>query len=279
MRNLIQLKDYSKADLLHIFDLADQIKQGAYQNFLSGKTVVLFFPNSSIRTRVTYEKGIHLLGGQSILFDSEVLNKKEKTEDVIGYLNNWADAIIARHNEIELMKELAKYSKVPVINAMAKVNHPCEIISDLYVLSKMRKDYLEAEYLFVGPSGNIGLTWKEASDLLGLSFTQCCPIGYEMKETDVEHNILTAIKNKDIILSDSLGKEQIQAFKPFQITVELMAMANENAIFNPCPPFYRGEEVSSDAIDSGCFVGYEFKKALLEVQQAIIVYNMSYNSK
>lgn len=274
MRNLIELKDFTKEDILHIFDIADKIKQGEYRNFLSGQTVLLFFPLSSIRTRVTYEKGIFLLGGQTILFDSEVLNKKEKIEDVAGYLNNWADAVVVRHNDIELIKEIAKYSRVPVINAMTKVNHPCEIITDLYSLSKIRKDYLEAKYLFVGPCGNIGLTWKAASDLFGFSFTQCCPAGYEMKGGNIKHNILSAIKNQDVVLSDSLGKEQWKDFKDFQITRELMAMANDKAILNPCPPFYRGEEVTSDVINSKYFVGYEFKKSLLEVQQAIIIFTM-----
>ena len=274
MRNLIRLKDYNKDDIFQIFEIADKIKQGEYRNFLSGKTILLFFPSSSIRTRVTYERGIYLLGGQSILFQSDVLDKREKKEDVVGYLNNWVDAIIIRHDDIDLINEMAEYSKIPLINAMTKVNHPCEIISDLYALSKIRKDYLKARYLFVGANGNIGLAWKEASDLLGFTLTQCCPLGYEMKDIEVEYNILDSIKNKDIILSDSLDRKQLQDFNDFQITCELMDMANNNAIFNPCPPFYRGEEVTSGLINSKYFVGYEFKECLLEVQQAIIIFNM-----
>jgi ornithine carbamoyltransferase len=241
---------------------------------LTGKTVVLFFPSSSIRTRVTYEKGINLLGGHSILFDSEVLEKKEKIEDVIGYLNNWADAIIVRHGDIELVKKIEKYTKVPVINAMTKVNHPCEILSDLYVFSKIRKNFLEEDYLYVGPSINIGQTWKEASDLLGFSITQCCPAGYEMESTNIIYDIADAIRDKDIVLTDSLNKEQLQDFKDYQITCELMNKANDNSLLNPCPPFFRGEEVAEDVIGSKYFVGYEFKKSLIEVQQAIIIFTM-----
>lgn len=274
MRNLICLKDYNKEDVHQIFAIADQLKQGGYRDFLSGKTILLFFPPSSLRTRITYEKGIHLLGGHSLLFDSEVLDKKESIEDVTGYLNNWIDAMIIRHHNIERIKEVANYAKIPVINAMTKVNHPCEIISDLYALSKIRKDYLTASYLFVGACGNIGLQWKEASDLLGFELTQCCPAGYELDGVKVEHNIHKGIQGKDIILSDSLGEEQLQDFKDFQITCELMEQANDNAIFNPCPPFYRGEEVASDVINSKYFAGYEFKKCLLEIQQAILIFNM-----
>jgi ornithine carbamoyltransferase len=274
MRNLVELKDLTREEILQVFELADRIQQGEYCHFLSGKTVVLFFPSSSIRTRVTYEKGINLLGGHTILFNSDALEKKEKIEDVIEYLNNWADAIVVRHGDIELVKEIAKYAKVPVINAMTKVNHPCEIITDLYVLSKIRKDYLEAEYLYVGPSGNIGRTWIEASVLLGFSITQCCPVGYEMESTNIVYDIVYAIIDKDIVLTDSLCKEQLQDFKDFQITCELMDRANDNALLNPCPPFYRGEEVAEDVIGSKYFVGYDFKKSLLEVQQAILVFTM-----
>lgn len=277
MRNLIRLSEYSKSDIFKIFDLVDSIKKGEYKNYLKNKTIIVFFPESSIRTRVTLEKGIHMLGGQSILFPNYSLDKKEKIEDVIGYLNNWADCVVVRHNNIELMEEMARYTKIPIINAMSSVNHPCEILSDLYSISKLRENYFESEYLFVGAKANIGLAWKEASELLGFSLEQSCPKGYEMDNIKVEHDILKAIINKDIVLTDPLGEEQIEDFKDYQVTKELMSKANENAIFNPCPPFFRGEEVSEDVIDSKYFVGYEFKKSLLEVQQAIIVYNMESN--
>lgn len=274
MRNLIHLKDMNKADLIQIFSLAEKLQAGDFQNQLFGKTIVLFFSSTSLRTRITFEKGIHLLGGQPILFPSDTLDKKEKLEDVIGYLNNWADAIVVRHHDINLLNEMAEYAKVPIINAMTQSNHPCEIISDLYALSKMREDYLNAQYLYIGPNSNIGRNWKEASDLLGLSFTQCCPIGYEIENAQVEYALSKAIIEKDIILTDSLGADQLQDFKDYQVTLELLGKANKNAIYNPCPPFYRGEEVAADVIDSKYFVGYEFKKTLLEVQQAILLFCM-----
>lgn len=277
MRSLIRISDYSKNDIFKIFDLVDSIKKGDYKNYLKNKTVILFFPESSIRTRVTFEKGINMLGGQSILFSNSTLDKKEKIEDVIGYLNNWADCVVVRHSNIKLMEEMARYTKVPIINAMSSINHPCEILTDLYSISKLRENYLKSKYLFVGAKTNIGLEWKEASELLRFSLEQSCPKGYEMDNIKVGHDISKAIINKDVILTDCLGKEQLGEFKDYQVTKELMDKANENAILNPCPPFFRGEEVSEDVIDSKYFVGYEFKKSLLEVQQAIIIYNMESN--
>lgn len=133
---------------------------------------------------------------------------------------------------------------------------------------------MQANYLFIGDKGNIGLTWKEASETLGFSFTQCCPVGYEMENVIVEHDISKAFRGKDIILTDSINKDKLEAFQGYQVTLDLLKSANSNALFNPCPPFYRGEEVTAETIDSKYFVGYEFKNSLLEVQQAIIIYHM-----
>ena len=108
MQHLIRLDDYSKDDVYEIFRIADEVKAGKYKDFLSGKTIVLFFPNSSIRTRVAFEKGVHMLGGQSILFPPDALDKRVKMEDVIKYLNNWADVAVIRHKNIAILEEIAE---------------------------------------------------------------------------------------------------------------------------------------------------------------------------
>lgn len=275
MKNLIRLTDYTKDDIFKIFKIADDIQSGKYENFLTKKTVVIFFPNSSIRTRVTFEKGIHMLDGQAILFPSESLDKKEDLQDVIGYLNNWADAVIVRHSNIELLDRLAEYSQVPIINAMTSSNHPCEIISDMYSLSKIRDNFLTDNYLFCGTCGNIGLAWKEAAEVMGFSLTHCSPNKYRIENISHCSDINVAVKNKDIICTDSIPQKILPDFMNYQITKAIMEQANSGAVLNPCPPFFRGEEVSYDAIDSEYFVGYSFKKHLLEVQQAVIIYSLT----
>ena len=272
MKNLIKLTNYNKEDIFEIFKIADELKTGKYNGILKGKSVVLFFPDSSIRTRVTFEKGIYLLGGQSILFPTETLDKKEDLRDVCGYLNNWADILIVRHKKIDVLKAISEYSKVPVINAMTDINHPCEILTDMYSLSKIRGDFTKDKYLFCGKNGNIGLAWKEASEVIGFDLEQCCGKGYEIEGIKTHYNINEAVKGKDIICTDSLPSDILSDFKNCQVTKSVMEMANEGALLNPCPPFYRGEEVSDDAIDSEYFVGYEFKKYLLDIQQAVMIY-------
>ena len=199
MRNLIRLTDYQKEDVYHIFKIAEEIQRGKYSDFLKGKTIILFFPDTSIRTRVTFEKGIYLLGGQSILFPTESLDKKEDLRDVCGYLNNWADMIVVRHKDINVIEKIAKYSEVPVINAMTDMNHPCEVLVDMYALSKIRKNFVKDKFLFCGKKGNIGLAWKEASEVMGFELAQCCGAGYEIDGITTYDNINEAVIGKDII--------------------------------------------------------------------------------
>ena len=272
MKSFVRLTDFSKEELQEIFSIADNI--GEYKNFLCGKTVVLFFPSTSLRTRVSFEKGIHLLGGQSILFEPSVLEKKEDIRDVCGYLQNWADAVVVRHKDIGLLEKMARSLDVPVINAMTDENHPCEMMSDLYSLSKLRADYLQCKYLFVGASGNIGKAWAEAAAAFGFSLCQCASEKYRIAGVENIPDIQSAILGKDIVCTDSIPTELKADFRDYQITAQLMQKANKGALLNPCPPFFRGEEVSADAINSPFFVGYEFKKSLLAVQQAILVYCM-----
>ena len=197
MKHMIRLTDHTATDIMDIFHSADEIQQGKYADILKGKSIVMFFPETSIRTRVTFEKGISLLGGQPILFPPEALDKKEALQDVCGYLSLWADALIVRHKDIRLLEKLAQHSDIPVINAMTDSNHPCEIIADMYALSKRRKDFLKDSYLFCGENGNIGLAWKEASLVMGFDLSQCCPKGWEMEHIAAFDTITEAIQGKD----------------------------------------------------------------------------------
>ena len=117
-KSLVFIDDFSKEEIYEIFKLADKFADDMSQlKPLEGKTVVLFFQESSIRTRVTFEKGIQELGGKTILFPPEALDKKEKIQDVIGYLENWVDAIVVRHSDIEVVKSNASGNQIDAISS------------------------------------------------------------------------------------------------------------------------------------------------------------------
>lgn len=166
MKHFLHFNDFSKQEMMHIFELADKLKSGSGEcDLLKGKTIVLFFPESSIRTRISFEKGIKILGGNTILFPPEALDKKENIRDVIGYLENWADMVIARHKDLSLMEDMAGYSQIPIVNAMTSVNHPCEILADLYALSKNMRIFMKRTIYLWGQ--------REISEIRGKRHQKC----------------------------------------------------------------------------------------------------------
>lgn len=282
--NILSILDLTEADILNIFKLADQLKEKPMLPLLDHKTFILFFPESSIRTRITFEKAISDLGGKSILFPPSTLDKREALKDVIGYLENWADGVIIRHGKIDLIKEIAIHSNIPIINAMTSDNHPCEILSDLYAISKRKPNFRNLKYVFVGENANISRSYARIAKVLKLNFDHVC-IGDQAIFENSDHyrfsnDLDKALKDADVVLTDGIPKEYLtdDYLSHYQITLERLKLAKEDAILNPCPPFYRGEEVHAEVIDSKYFVGYDFKKDLLTVQQAIILYALGIRS-
>ena len=280
-KDLLTLRDITRDDLEHIFELASKLKAERGKTAftpLAGKSVGLIFAKSSTRTRVSFEVGVGELGGRPLYLDQSKMQigRGETVADTAKVLSRYLHGIVIRtfsHAEVE---ELAREADIPVINALTDANHPCEMAADLYALSKIRNDFTMDHFLFCGVTGNIGLAWKEASEVMGFSLEQCCIPGYEMNGVPSHHCIRDAIRRKDIICTDSLPADLLSASRGCTVDLAAMKLANEGAILNPCPPFYRGEEVSNDVIDSDYFVGYEFKKHLLTVQQAIMVYCLTH---
>ena len=275
--NLLDIEDLSPHQITEIFDLADKLSF-AQEEPLKGKTFILFFPETSLRTRITFEKGIKALGGECLLFPPETLDKREELRDVIQYAENWADGVIVRHADYSKIVELAAHSSIPVINAMTSYNHPCEILSDLYAISKRKENYKELVYTFAGPAGNISRTWMKMAQVIELDFHQVCTDGNELGEQSANYKFHTELADilaeSDVILTDSLSADlrTTEYISKYQITLARMKAAKQGSILNPCPPFYRNEEVSEDAISSEYFVGYAFKKSLFHVQQAVVLY-------
>lgn len=221
------------------------------------------------------------MGGECILFPPETLDRREQLIDTVKYMENWVDGIIVRHADFSKVEELAKHSAIPVINAMTSHNHPCEVLTDLFSISKLKANYNELVYTFVGPAGNVSRSWVDIAKVMNLQFNHVSVAGNELLEqspTYMFHTELDEIlKNSDVILTDSLPNDFRTAdyIEKYQITLERMKTTKIHSILNPCPPFFRNEEVSEDVISSDYFVGHTFKKSLIYVQQAVILYCLS----
>ncbi|MCD1257634.1 ornithine carbamoyltransferase [Paenibacillus athensensis] len=279
--HLIELKHLTPQQIAELFAWAQRLQLSEAGPLLEGKHFALFFPATSVRTRLTFEQGIRSQGGACTLFPPETLDRAEQLQDTVAYLANWADGIVVRHNDFAVMQEMAAHSPVPVINAMSAHNHPCEILADLYAISQLRADYRELTYTFVGPAGNIARSWADIAQVLGLRFNHVCQAGEELAEPSASYTFRTdldaALAISDIVLTDSLPQSFLTEdyLSRYQITHDRMKLAKPHALLNPCPPFFRGAEVSEDAVASDYFVGYAFKKPLMYVQQAILFYCLS----
>lgn len=276
--HFVDLKHFASGQIQEIYTIADTLKANPGGKPLEGKTFILFFPQNSIRTRVTFEKGIRQLGGECILFPPETLDRREAMLDTVKYLEHWADAIVVRHPDAAKVRLLAEQASIPVVNAMTSDNHPCEVVADLYAFRQRREDYLELTYTFVGPAGNILNAWADLAEVMNLRFHHVCTPENDCREPSRNYCFHTdlddVLPHSDAILTDSLqapyrNAEYIGAYR---ITLKKLRAAKPGAMLNPCPPFFRSEEVSEDAIDSDYFVGHGFKKDLLVVQQAILLY-------
>ncbi len=266
MRHLLRLDDWTTAELNDLFRVADAYGAGAGPQ-VDG-CAALFFPESSLRTRVTFERGAHLMGLQPISFPPEALEKSEALEDIAGYLSSWVDVLVVRHPKISILEGLAATDAVAVVNAMTADNHPCEVLSDLYAISRTR-EVGRLRYLFVGADGNIARAWAEAARAFDLDLVHCSPQQLASPDVRWTDDLDSAVTRADVIVTDGPGIHA-EALAPFRITASLLASAPEGVQLAPCPPFRRGREVSADAVDSPTFVGYDFKASLLPVQQAVL---------
>lgn len=145
--HLLSVDDLTEDQIAAIFALADRLNAGSGSATLAGKSMVLFFPDSGIRTRLTFEKGIADLGGTVVRFPSDTLDKREKLEDVVRYIGNWADGLVVRHPDHAKVEEMAAHSSVPVINAMTSSQHPCDFVR--FVRDSRKKAGLSGTRLYV----------------------------------------------------------------------------------------------------------------------------------
>ncbi|RII41092.1 ornithine carbamoyltransferase [Galactobacter valiniphilus] len=268
MRHLLSLEDLSPSDIDEIFALADAYATGRGPA-LDG-AAVMFFPPSSLRTRVSFERGAGLAGLQPIAFPPETLDKPEALEDVVGYLAQFASLAVVRHPDLEVLRGLAVAEALPVVNAMTNENHPCEVLSDLYALRATRS--LEGlRVLFVGATGNIGRAWREGAAVSGIRLTQCAPAGLEMAGVRQNPVLDEAVLEADIIITDGPGRHA-EALEPYRIEARHLEAAPAGVVLAPCPPFVRDREVSAEAIAHPAFAGYGFKRSLLPVQQAVMAW-------
>jgi ornithine carbamoyltransferase len=284
-RNLLSLDEVGRADLEKIMALTDRLQHlnGGRDTLLRHATFLCSFPESSLRTRVTFEIGLQKLGAV-VVNVPKVLERDERLEDVAGYLSNWVSGAVIRHADYQTLQRFAQYATFPVVNAMTDDNHPCEVLTDLYTLRKLRGDLSKLKFVFVGAGTNVCRSWASAASLFGLTFVQVCPPGLEAPEIVASHSragavqlaftpdISSAMEGAHVVLTDSWPSKHRAALAPYTITAAHLARSAKDVVLWPCPPVHWGAEVSDDLIGSARFAGYSAKRHLIDVQQAVALW-------
>ena len=290
-----------KEDVKYILDLASKIKAGEMEEKpLEGKTLAMIFQKSSTRTRVSFDVGMYQLGGRAIFLSSNDLQmgRGEPISDTAKVLSRFVDGIMIRAIEHDDVVELAKYSDVPVISGLTNLEHPCQALADMLTIKEHLGDWEGKKICFVGDGNNVCNSLLLIAPLLGMNASVACPKGYEpneailktaleyAKENNTEITITddigVALENVDVVYTDvwvSMGDEAEAAQRktdlaPFQVNSDLMALANEGAIFMHCLPAIRGQEVTSEVIDGPQSVIYDEAENRMHAQKAVLYYYM-----
>ena len=292
-RDFLQIPDFTKDEILALFQLAEKMRAGKYDKKpLAGKSLAMIFMKASTRTRVSFEVGTYQLGGHALFLSPRdvQLGRGEPIADTARVLSRYVDGIMIRtfaHQDIE---ELAKHADIPVINGLTDMVHPCQVLADLLTVRQHVKTKLEDLVVaWIGDGNNMANSWINAAYRFGFELRIACPEGYEpadhllerAKKTakvTVTRDTSEAVKGAHVVNTDvwaSMGQEDEQkqrerAFRGFTVNSGLMKKADKSAVFLHCLPAHRGEEVAADVIDGPQSRVWDEAENRLHIQKAIM---------
>ncbi|OQA80262.1 MAG: Ornithine carbamoyltransferase [bacterium ADurb.Bin243] len=299
-RDLLSMLDLSTEEIYQILDTAANLKMKQYtgeqHHLLKGKTLGMIFEKSSTRTRVSFETGIYQLGGYGLFLSSNDLQigRGEPVSDTASVLSRYLDGIMARVYKHQTVVDLAKYSRVPVINGLCDYEHPCQILADFQTIMEKKRKLEGLKLTYVGDGNNVCNSLLFGCALTGMHISVASPKGYEpAKEVvkkaqecaarfgssvEVTNSVEKAAKGADVVYTDvwaSMGQEKeqqlrLKAFEGFQVNAKNMKGAKDDYIFLHCLPAHRGEEVSAEVIDGVHSVIYDEAENRLHAQKAVM---------
>ena len=273
-------------------------KEGRQARVFDGKVLGMIFEKSSTRTRVSFEAGMAQLGGSALFLSSNDLQmgRDEPVEDTARVISRMVDLIMIRtfaHNKIE---RFAKYSKVPVINALTDDYHPCQLLADIQTYVEHRGSIQGQTVAWIGDGNNVCHSWINAAITLDFKLNIACPEGYEPNATLVAEagdrvtltrNPVEAVAGAQLVTTDvyaSMGQEseakaRLEQFSGFQVNHQLMSYAADDALFMHCLPAHRNEEVSEELLeDESISVVWDEAENRLHAQKALMIFLLSANS-
>ncbi len=296
-RDFLSFQDISRAELLDLLALAERMRAGLYHDKpLAGRAVGLIFSKSSTRTRVSFEVGVHQLGGQPLFLSSDdiQLGRGEPLRDTARVMSRFVDGLMIRTHAHADVEELARYASVPVINGLTDLLHPCQVLADLLTIHQEFGSVTAPVVCWIGDGNNMANSWLEAAAMLGFELRLACPDGYLPDPRILEHArarttvLLTQDRNEaaagaQVVTTDvwaSMGHEaqaeqRRLAFGGYRVDSDLMALAARDAIVLHCLPAHRGEEITDEVLEGPQSRVFDEAENRLHVQKALMTWLLS----
>ncbi len=276
-RDILSVSDLSREEVFSFLEKSKELKISVKKRTdkLSGRILGLLFEKPSTRTRASFEAAMMQLGGEAIYMRSDELQlgRGEPIKDTARVLTEYLDALVLRTYKHENLKEFAEYCDIPVINGLSDLEHPTQILCDLYTILEV-KDKLEGLNLaWIGDGNNVCNSWLLGASIMGMNITVATPRGYEPNRDILEkarefaeksgskiemtRDLKRAARNADILYTDvwvSMGQEEeaenrIKAFQGYQVNSDLLKAAKEDAIVMHCLPVHRGMEITENVLE------------------------------
>ncbi|MEZ0361193.1 MAG: ornithine carbamoyltransferase [Hydrogenobacter sp.] len=302
IRNFVDLWDITPDEGWSILLNAESIKRGQdREKHLFGKNVGLFFTKPSTRTRVSFEVAVNQLGGNTIYLAEQSLqiSRGEDLKDTARTLSRYLDCIVIRTDSHKRLEEYAKYSTIPVINALTDMSHPCQVLSDVFTLYEtFKEDIRNIKIAYVGDGNNVCNTWLVAAGLFGLNLFVATPEGYEPSSYYYQAgedlckitggsiyltvNPVEAVKDAHVIYTDvwvsmnqERSEEKINMLLPYQVNEELLSHARKDVKVMHCLPAKKGEEITEEIFEK--YADFIFTQAenRLHTQKALLKFLIS----
>ncbi len=302
-KDLISIHDLSADEVEALFQLAANVKARPerYRTALAGQTLAMIFEKSSTRTRVSFEVGMYQLGGLATFLSSRdiQIGRGEPISDTAKVLSRYVNGIMARTFAHATVTGLAKYATVPVINGLTDLLHPCQALADYFTVREKFGHTKGLTLAYVGDGNNMCHSLMLGGAKAGMNVRVATPAAYrprpeivELAKTDhlaagTTLEIVSApegaVKGAHVVYTDvfaSMGQEaeaavRLQAFAGYQVSPELMRLADGDAVFMHCLPCHRGEEVHADVVDGASSVVFDEAENRLHVQKAIMLMLMN----
>lgn len=290
-RHFTSLLDLSSSELRKLIHRAIELKTHRNADFqpLKGKVLAMVFEKSSTRTRISFEAGMVQFGGSAIFLSPRdtQLGRGEPLEDSAKVISSMVDCIMLRTHEHETVTTFSRYSRVPVINGLTDLLHPCQLLADMQTYFELRGDIAGKTVAWIGDGNNMCHSYINAARQFDFKLNIACPVDYRPLQSIVDpaanrvaffNTPELAAKNADLIVTDvwaSMGQEEEQkkrefVFKDFQVNSNVMQTANPDALFMHCLPAHRGEEVAADVMDGPQSVVFTEAENRLHAQKALL---------